>query len=212
MRDFLERDIHRLTTSVSANLIERFWNMLAHCQGRTWNGSELARSLGVSHHTARRYLNLLESAFVMRRLEPWRTDLPRRQVKSPKVYFRDTGLLHYFLGISSLRQLERHPLCGASWEGFVLENLIRVQGQENSRFFFWAAHTGAKVDLLVKRGTQLRGFEIRRTSAPRITRSTRTVLKALSLTRMDIVHAGPSSFPLARKVRAVSAERLHEEQ
>lgn len=212
VRDFLERDIHRLITSVSASLIERFWNMLAHCQGQVWNGSALARSLGVSHHTTRRYLNLLESAFLVRRLEPWRADLARRQVRSPKVYFRDTGLLHYFLGISNLRQLERHPLCGASWEGFVLENLIHLLGRQDTRFFFWAAHTGASVDLLVKRGAQLRGFEIRRTSAPRITRSTRTALEDLSLTRMDIVHAGPSSFPLGRRVRAISAERLHEEQ
>lgn len=212
VRDFLERDIHRLTTSVSARLMERFWNMLAHCHGQVWNGSQLARSLGVSHHTARRYLNILESAFIVRRLEPWRANLARRQVRSPKVYFRDTGLLHYFLGLPSRRQLERHPGCGASWEGFVLENLIRVLGQESTQFFFWAAHTGAKVELLVKRGAQLRGFEIRRTAAPRITRSTRTVLEDLSLTRMDIVHAGPSSFPLGRRIRAVSAERLHEEQ
>ena len=212
VRDFLERDLHRLTTSVSADQIERFWNMLAHCHGQVWNGSELARSLGVSHHTARRYLNLLESAYIVRRLEPFRANLSRRQVKSPKVYFRDTGLLHYFLGISSFRELERHPRCGASWEGFVLETLIRVVGQENTEYFFWAAHTGARVHLLARRGTQMRGFEIRRTSSPRITRTMRAVMEDLSLTRMDIVHAGPSSFPLGRRVRAVSAERLHEEQ
>ena len=212
VRDFLERDIHSLTTSVSVGQIERFLHMLAHCHGQVWNGSELARSLGVSHHTARRYLNILESAYIVRKLEPWRAKVTRRQVRSPKVYFRDTGLLHYFLGISNYRQLERHPRCGASWEGFVLENLIRVVGQEDTRFYFWAAHTGARVDLLARRGAQLRGFQIRRTSTPRITRSMLAVLEDLSLTRMEIVHAGPSSFPLGRRVRAISAERLHEEQ
>lgn len=211
VRDFLERDLHRLTSNAPTSRIERFLVMLAHCHAHVWNGSELARSLGVSHHTARRYLNILESAFIVRTLKPWRANLPRRQVKSPKVYFQDTGLLHYCLGISSLRDLERHPRSGASWEGFVMENLIRVLGRKDSQFYFWAAHTGAKVDLIVKSGRQLRGFEIRRTSAPRITRSVRSALEDLSLTRMDVVHAGSASFPLGRRTRAISAERLHEE-
>lgn len=211
VRDFLERDVHRLTPNASTDRIERFLIMLAHCHAQIWNGSELARSLGVSHHTARRYLNILESAFIVRTLKPWRADLPKRQVKSPKVYFQDTGLLHYCLGISSLRDLERHPRSGASWEGFVLENLIRVLGRKDSQFYFWAAHTGAKADLIVQSGGQLRGFEIRRTSAPRISRSVRSALEDLKLTRMDVVHAGPESFPLGRRIRAISAERLHEE-
>ena len=211
VRDFVERDIHRLTSNAPTDRIERFLIMLAHCHAQVWNGSELARSLGVSHHTARRYLNILESAYIVRTLQPWRADLPRRQVKSPKIYFQDTGLLHYCLGISSLRDLERHPRSGASWEGFVLENLIRVFGGKDVQFYFWAAHTGAKVDLIARSGGQLRGFEIRRTSAPRITRSVRFALEDLSLTRMDIVHAGPASFPLDRRIRAISAERLHEE-
>ena len=210
-RDFLERDIYRLTANVPVTLLERFWTMLAHCHAQVWNGSELARSLGVSHHTTRRYLKILESAFLVRTLEPWQTSLPRRQVKAPKVYFRDSGLLHYCLGISTFRELERHPRLGASWEGFVLENLIHILGKEDTRFFFWAAHTGAAVDLIVQRGSQLRGFEIRRTAIPRFSSSMRTALKDLSLTRMDVVHAGPASFPLGRRSRAVSAERLHEE-
>ena len=211
LRDFLERDIHRLTSSVPPDRIERFMIMLAHCHSQVWNGSDLARSLGVSHHTARRYLNLFESAFIVRTLPPWRANLPRRQVKSPKVYFRDSGLLHHCLDIANLRELERHPRSGASWEGFVLENLIQVLGQENTQFYFWAAHTGASVDLIAQCGGQLRGFEIRRTTRPRISHSMRTALKELSLTRMDVVHAGPESRPLHRQVRAISAERLHEE-
>ena len=211
VRDFLERDIHQLTSNAPTDRIERFLIMLAHCHAQPWNGSELARSLGVSHHTARRYLNILESAFIVRALKPWRADLPKRQVKSPRIYFQDTGLLHYCLGISSLHDLERHPRSGASWVGFVLENLIRVLDTKNTQFYFWAAHTGAKVDLIARRGRQLRGFEISRTSAPRITRSVRSALEDLSLTRMDVVHAGPASVPLSRRVRAISAERLHEE-
>lgn len=211
VRDFLERDVPQLSGAASAGLIERFWNMLAHCHGQVWNGSELARSLGVSHHTARRYLNILESAFIVRKLEPWRANVARRQVLSPRVYFRDTGLLHYFLGISTMRELERHPCLGASWEGFALESVIGVLGKENTQFYFWAAHTGARVDLLARRGKQLRGFEIRRTASPRLGRSTRAVMEDLSLTQMDIVHAGPSTFTLDRRVRAVSIERLHQD-
>lgn len=211
VRDFLERDIHSLTSNAPTARIERFLIMLAHCHAQVWNGSELARSLGVSHHTARRYLNVLQSAFLVCTLQPWRANLSRRQVKSPKVYFQDTGLLHYCLGISSLHDLERHPRSGASWEGFVLENLIRVLGREDMQFYFWAAHTGAKVDLIARSGGQLRGFEIRRTSAPRISRSVTSALADLSLTRMDVVHAGSASFPLSRRTRAISAERLHEE-
>lgn len=211
VRDFMERDVHRLTSNAPTDRIERFLVMLAHTHAQVWNGSELARSLGVSHHTARRYLNILESAFIVRTLEPWRADLPRRQVRSPRIYFQDTGLLHSCLGISSMRDLERHPRSGASWEGFVLENLIRALGRKDMQFYFWAAHTGARVDLIAKSGGQLRGFEIRRTSAPRITRSVRSALEDLSLTRMDVVHAGSESFPLDRRVRAISAQRLHEE-
>lgn len=211
VRDFLERDIHRLTAKAAAGMLERFWTMLAHSHAQVWNGSELARSLGVSHHTARRYLGLLESAYIARSLQPWRANLPRRQVRSPKVYFRDSGLLHHSLGISTFGQLERHPRSGASWEGFVLENLIQLLGEDGTRFYFWAAHTGAKVDLIAQRGSQLRGFQILRTATPRITQTMRTALDDLSLTRMDLVHAGPASFALGRRTRAISAQRLHEE-
>ena len=211
VRDFLERDIYRLTANAQATMLERFLTMLGHCHAQAWNGSELARSLGVSHHTARRYLQIMQSAFIVRTLKPWRANLPRRQVKSPKVYVRDSGLLHYFLGISTYRDLERHPRSGASWEGYVLENLIQLLGQEDTRFFFWAAHTGASVDLIVQHGSQLRGFQIRRSSTPRFTGIMRRALDELSLTRMDVVHAGPTSFPLGRRARAISAERLHEE-
>lgn len=211
VNDFLERDIYRLSPNPPTALLERFLAMLAQCHSRQWNGSEIARSLGVSHHTARRYLGLLQSAFIVRALEPWRADLRRRQVKSPRIYFRDSGVLHYCLGISSFHDLERHPKSGASWEGFVLENLIQALGQEDVRCFFWAAHTGAAVDLIVEQGSVLRGFQIRRAANPRLTGVMRRALEDLSLARIDVVHPGARSYPLGRRSRAVSVQRLHEE-
>ena len=211
VRDFLERDIYRLSSKTSAALIERFWAMLAQCHGQVWRGSDLARSLGVSHHTARRYLELLQSAYIVRRLQPWRADLRRRQVKSPKVYFRDSGLLHYCLGITTYRELERHPRSWASWEGFVLENLMHVLGGRDTRFYYWAAHTGAKVDLIAQRGGALHGFAIRRVARPRLTGTMKRVMKDLLLARMDVVHAGPDSVALGPRSRALSAGRLHED-
>ncbi len=211
VRDFLERDIYRLTGKTSVRLIERFWIMLAQCQGQVWNGSDLARSLGVSHHTARRYLELLESAFIVRRLPPWQADLPRRQVKSPKVYFRDSGLLHYCLGITTYAELERHPRSWASWEGFIIEHIMQLLGGDNTRYFFWAAHTGAKVNLIVQKGPAVRGFAIQRTVRPRFTRAIQKAEEELALARMDVVHAGPDSFYLGPRSRAISARWLHEE-
>lgn len=211
VRDFLERGIYRLTGNTSVALVERFWTMLAQCHGQVWNGSELARSLGVSHHTARRYLEILESAFLVRRIRPWQADLPRRQVRSPKIYFRDSGLLHYFLGITTYRELEQHPRLWASWEGFVVENLIYSLGQNTNRYYFWAAHTGARVDLIVQTGAALRGFAIRRSARPRLTRTMQKAMETLPLSRMDIVHAGPDSFSLGQRSRAFSAGRLRED-
>ena len=211
VRDFMERDIYRLTGNTSVALIERFWGMLAQCHGQVWNGSELARSLGVSHHTARRYLEILEAASIARRIPPWQADLPRRQVKSPKVYFRDTGLLHYCLGITTYRELERYPRSWASWEGLVVENLMNSLGHQDTSYYFWAAHTGAKVDLIAQTGPMRRGFQIRRTVRPRLTRAMRRIQEELSLSRFDIVHAGSKSFPLGPRSRALAAERLRED-
>ncbi len=211
VRDFLERGIYRLTGNTSVALVERFWTMLAECHGQVWNGSELARSLDISHHTARRYLEILESAFLVRRIRPWQADLPRRQVKSPKVYFRDSGLLHYCLGITTFGELERHPRSWASWEGLVVENLMHSLGQETNQYYFWAAHTGAKVDLIAQTGAVLRGFAIRRSARPRLTRTMQKTMEELSLSRMDIVHAGSDSFPLGPRSRALAFQRLRED-
>lgn len=182
--------------------------MLAHYHGQIWNASEFGRAFGVSHHAVRRYLEALEATFMLRVLRPWAENLAKRQVKSPKVYVRDTGLLHTLLDIDDLRHLERHPKVGASWEGFIVEALIQRLGARSDQCYFWATHTGAELDLLVVDGPRRYGFEIKRTTAPQLTRSIRSALADLRLTRLEVVHAGAETFPLARSVRAVSARRI----
>lgn len=211
IRSFLERDLGQFGITVPSATMDRFWAMLAHSHGQLWNGSELGRAFGVSHHAARRYLEALESTFMMRCLRPWCANLRKRQVKSPKIYFRDTGLLHCFLGVSTREELERHPKVGASWEGFIIENLMQILDVDARQCYFWATHTEAEIDLVVKQGSRLRGFEIKRTVAPSLTPSMKIALKDLQLNRIDVIHAGPESFPLARRVQAVAADRMLEE-
>lgn len=182
--------------------------MLAHYHGQIWNSSEFARSFGVSDTTVRRYLDTLTSTFVVRQLKPWIANLRKRQVKSPKVYLADCGLLHTLLDLDTLEQLERHPKVGASWEGFLLGLVVRLLGLRSDQCFFWATHTGAELDLLVVRGGKRFGFESKRTTTPQLTRSMASALEDLDLVRIDVVHAGDRTFPLAKKVRAVSAARL----
>ena len=208
IKTFLERDLAQLGISIPGATLERFWAMLAHYHAQIWNGSELARAFGVSHHTIRRYLEALESTFIARVLKPWSANLAKRQVKSPKVYVRDSGLLHWLLNIDTREQLHRHPKLGASWEGFVIENIIRTLGADERQCYFWAAHTGGEIDLLISAGGKLRGFEVKRTSSPAVTRGMRNALENLQLESLDVIHAGRDSFPLARGVRAVAAERM----
>ena len=211
VRTFLERDIPQLGISIPSVMLERFWSMLAHYHAQVWNGSELARAFGVSHHVVRRYLDALESTFMVRALKPWSANLGKRQVKSPKIYIRDSGLLHQLLGIDTRTELERHPKVGASWEGFVIENLIQTLGVDERQCYFWATHAGAEIDLIVQRGGRLRGFEVKRTSSPAITRSMRTAVADLPLHSLDVIHAGADTFPLARGIRAVAAVRMLED-
>ncbi len=208
VRTFLERDIPQLGFSVPATTLYRFWMMLAHYHGQVWNASEFGRSFGVADTTARSYLDLLSAAFVVRALPPWYENLGKRQVKSPKVYVADSGLLHALLNLDSPSALEVHPKVGASWEGFVLEQLIRHLGARREECWFWATHSGAELDLLVVRGAQRYGFEVKRTSAPRLTPSMRSALEALRLKRLTVIHAGKESFPLARNVHAVAFCRM----
>lgn len=208
IRTFLERDIPSFGLSLPSETLFRFWSMLAHYHGQLWNGSEFARSFGVSDPTVRRYLDLLTSTFVVRQLPPWAENIGKRQIKSPKVYIADTGLLHSLLDIDSQRILERHPKVGASWEGFMLENVVQQLGVRRDQCFFWGTHTGAELDLFVRTGRERWGFEFKRTTIPRLTRSMHSAWENLNLTRLDVIHAGKDTFPLAERIRAVAASRL----
>ncbi len=208
VRTFLERDVPQLGVGVPSATLDRFWSMLAHYHAQVWNGAELGRAFGVSHHAVRRYLDALEATFMVRSLQPWSVNLKKRQVKSPKIYVRDSGLLHRLLNIATFEELERHPKVGASWEGFVVENLIHLLGVDGRECFFWATHQGAEIDLIVQVGGRLHGFEVKRTVAPRVTRSMHSALEDLSLDRVDVVHAGSETFPLGQRIRAVAASRI----
>jgi predicted AAA+ superfamily ATPase len=211
IRTFLERDIPQLGIAIPGQTLRRFWTMLAHYHGQVWNASEFARSFGVSDHSVRRYLDILASTFVVRLLQPWTENLRKRQVKAPKVYLADSGLLHGLLGLETAPDLESHPKVGASWEGLMLGVVAEHLGVRPEECHFWATHGGAELDLLVIRGARRFGFEFKRTTSPALTRSMRSALEDLRLTRLDVVHAGRDTFPLARRVRAVAARRILED-
>ncbi len=208
IKTFLERDLPQLGVTIRSATLHRFWQMIAHYHGQTWNSSELARSFGVADTTVRNYLDLLTSALVIYQLPPWFENIAKRQVKAPKIYIADSGLFHNLLNIRTLRDLEGHPKLGASWEGFVLQQIIRRLGAGTEECYFWATYAGAELDLLVIRGRQRLGFEIKRTSSPRITPSMRNGLSDLKLKRLDVIHAGDETFPMGDKIRAVSFARL----
>ncbi|MBI2387272.1 MAG: ATP-binding protein [Elusimicrobia bacterium] len=205
---FLERDLPQLGFGLPARTMHRFWTMLAHYHGQIWNASEFARSFGVADTTVRNYLDALSATFLVRQLQPWHENLAKRQVKSPKVYLSDSGLLHALLGIESKGALESHPRLGASWEGFALETAIRTLGARPEECYFWATHAGAELDLLVVKGGKRFGFEFKRTEAPALTPSMKIALKDLKLHRLDVVHAGQETFPLAEKVRAIPLDQV----
>ena len=172
--------------------------MLAHYHGQVWNAAEPARSLGVSESTIRRYLDLLEGVFMVRQLQPWHENLKKRQVKSPKVYFRDSGLLHQILGIRKPDDLLTHPKCGASWEGYVMEELLTILRPDEA--YFWGTHAGAEIDLLLFKEGRRIGVEIKRADAPRLTPSIRIALTDLGLNRLLVIYPGEKRYSLAEKV------------
>lgn len=190
-----ERDLPQLGVSLPTQALQRFFIMLAHYHGQVWNAADPARSLGVAEGTVRRYLDLLTGAFYIRQLAPWHENIGKRQVKSPKIYWRDSGLLHQLLGIADQEALLAHPRCGASWEGFVLETMLRrLQPDET---YFWATHTGAELDaLLIKNGVRL-GIEIKRADAPRLTPSMRHAMKDLKLDALWVLYPGRQRYRLA---------------
>lgn len=210
IRTFLERDIPQLGIRVPAATLHRFWRMIAHYHGQIWNGNELARAFGVSHTTVRHYLDLLSGALVVRQLLPWHENLGKRQVKAAKVYLADSGILHGLLGIQTQDDLECHPKSGASWEGFVIKEIIHLLGAAPEECYFWATHSGAELDLLIMRGNRRLGFEIKLTTAPRLTPSMRSALESLKLDRLSVIHAGEYMFPLADRIDAIPFAHLKE--
>jgi hypothetical protein len=208
VRTFLERDIPHLGIRIPGATLGRFWQMLAHYHGQVWNGAELARAFGVSEPTVRRYLDILAGAFVLWTLPPWHENLGKRQVRSPKIYIRDTGLLHVILGLTTRDHLLGHPKVGASWEGFVLQETIRRLGARQEECFFWETYGGASLDLLVVRGNRRLGIEVKRTTAPRTTRSLHAAREALGLDEVVVIHAGEDSYPISDGYRAVAFARL----
>jgi predicted AAA+ superfamily ATPase len=211
IRTFVERDLPQLGSRIASSTLRRFWNMLAHYHGQTWNSSEFARSFGVADTTVRHYLDLLTSALVVRQLQPWHANIGKRQVKAPKVYIIDSGLLHGLLNLPRQIDVEGHPKAGASWEGFVIEQIATHLRVDPEECFFWATHTGAELDLLVVKGGEQRAFEIKRTSSPCVTPSMRNALEDLRLARLDVIHAGDRTFDLAPRIRAVGFSRLLED-
>ena len=208
VRSFLERDLPQLGIGVRSTTLHRFWAMLAHYHGQTWNASEFGRSFGVADTTVRNYLDVLTAALVVRQLLPWHENIAKRQVRAPKIYVLDSGLLHTLLGLIDREDVERHPKVGASWEGFVLEQIVRRLRARPEECFFWRTHAGAEIDLLVFSGRRRFGFEIKRTSAPQVAPSMRAALSDLTLDSLDVVHAGERTFPLTDRIRAVALSDL----
>jgi uncharacterized protein len=206
LQTFLERDVPQLGITIPAMALRRFWNMVAHYHGQIWNGAELARALAVNESTVRRYLDLMTGLFMVRQLPPWFENLGKRQVKAPKIYVRDSGLLHGLLGIANQRELEYHPKVGASWEGYAIEEILKALQPDDA--CFWATHQGAELDLLLfKKGRRI-GIECKRVDAPVLTPSMRTALADLKLDELRVVYPGGKRYTLAKKVEVVPLAQM----
>jgi predicted AAA+ superfamily ATPase len=201
LQTLLERDMPQLGVTIPAVTLRRFWNMVAHCHAQMWNAAELARALAIGESTVRRYLDLMTGVFMVRQLPPWFENLGKRQVKAPKVYVRDSGLLHALLGIGTARDLEHHPKVGASWEGYAVEEVLKALRPDEA--YYWATHTGAEIDLvLFTRGRRI-GVECKRADAPTLTPSMRIALHDLKLDALYVVYPGETRYRLGTKVEVV---------
>jgi uncharacterized protein len=207
-RTFLERDIPQFGFNIPSTSLFRFWSLLAHYHGQIWNTAEAARTLEVSQNTARRYVDLLQDLFMVRQLQPWYANIGKRQVKSPKIYLRDTGLLHYLLGIRTEQELSVHPRSGASWEGYVIEETIKAI--EPDEVYFWATHSGAELDLLLIKNGRRIGVECKRLDSPRLTPSMQIALQDLELDRLLVFYPGSHPYSLGEKVQAIPLAILAE--
>ena len=201
VRTFLERDIPQLGISIPAETLRRFWTMIAHYHGQVWNAAQFARSLGASENTARRYLDILAGAYMIRILPPWFENIRKRQVKAPKIYVRDSGILHALLQLGTLAALQSHPSLGASWEGFALEQVIGAL--ESRDAYFWATHAGAELDLLVRIGGKHYGFEFKYADAPQGSRSMHVAIQDLSLVHLWVIYPGDQEYLLDDRVSVI---------
>jgi len=206
IQSLLERDFPQWGVRVPAVALRRFWTIVAHYHGQTWNAADAARTLGAGEKAVGRYLDLLSDAFMVRQLQPYHANLRKRQVKSPKVYVRDSGLLHRLLGIDSPKALMDHPKIGASWEGFVIEQVLATEPHDDE--YFWATHQGAEIDLILRRGDRLLGVECKRTDAPKVTPSIRIAMQDLGLDRVAVLYPGEKRYALAEGVEAVPVSEL----
>lgn len=199
--DHVRVDMPQFGINIAAPAMLRFWTMLAHYHGQVWSAAPIAQSMGVSEPTIRRYLDTLAQTLMVRQLQPWHENLGKRQVKAPKIYFRDSGLLHALMSVRTLPELLTHPRSGASWEGFALEQVLRLARPDEA--FFWATHQGAELDLLMLKGTQRIGVEFKRTDAPRFTPSMRIAQNDLGLDSLYVVYPGSQRYKLADRVEVV---------
>lgn len=210
VQTFLRQDLPGFGIDVSPERLRRFWIMAAHYHGQTWNSSAIAKSLEISHTTARSYLDILTESYVMRQLPPFLTNLKKRVVKAPKVYLRDSGLLHTLLQIESLADLQSNPRYGASWEGFALEQLSSVLALQPDEMFFWGTHGGAEMDLIVERGGKRYGFEFKATEKPTVTHSMTIAQADLDLEKVYLVYPGELSFPLRDQMETLGYTQIPE--
>jgi predicted AAA+ superfamily ATPase len=208
VRTFVERDLPSFGVRVEPDSLRRLWSMVAHWHGQVWNASRFSRAFGVSDAAIRHWLDVLVASFAVVRLAPWHENLAKRQVKSPKVYVADSGVLHALLNIPTMDDLLGHPTLGFSWEGFAIAQVATALGARRDECYFWATHQGAELDLLVVRGRRRLGFEIKRTSAPAVSRSMRIAIDDLKLDSLDVIHAASETYPLGPRTRAIALSRV----
>ena len=206
IKTFLERDLRRQGIDIPTVALHRFWTMLAHSHGQIWNAAPFATSLGISQPTVRKYLDILTGLFMVRQIQPWYANIKKRQVKAPKVYIRDTGILNSLLGIKAGVDVPRHPSCGASWEGFVIEEVIHAV--EPDDVYYWATHQGAEIDLVLFKGGRMYGVEIKRQDAPTMTPSIRIALEDLKLERIAVIYPGQKRYELHKKVSVIPFDKV----
>lgn len=210
IRTYLEQDIPNLGLTIPPESLRKFWMMLTHYHGQIMNASEIGKSLGISHVTVQKYLDILSGTFMIRQLPGWTENIKKRQIKTPKIYFRDSGMYHHLSGIDSYAALQKHPKIGPSWEGFALEEVIRKSGVDAQSCFFWGIHNQAELDLVILKHGKKVGIEIKYTDSPTITKSMKLAMETLNLDHLNIVIPGNKSFSLAPQIKVLGLEAFHE--